>query len=295
MAATLPCAPRVSPADRLGLTLFIAIAVHLLVILGIGFELDLFKPREQPLSLEIILVHSKSEEAPEQADYLAQVSQRGGGELQERQRARSPESSQHAHSEQGDAPEERPMSAPPPSPAHTQREVMSAELARPAQLEQRPTTPTTLPAPTTAELMQRSREIARLSAEIQQRQQAYAQMERSRTISANTRESIYAAYQSAWQEKVERIGNLNYPDDARRQGLSGSLLLLVSIRADGSLAGVEVLRSSGHRALDEGAVRIVRMAAPYAPFSEALRKEVDVLHITRVWDFSAGARLGVMQ
>jgi periplasmic protein TonB len=141
--------------------------------------------------------------------------------------------------------------------------------------------------------MQRSREIARVATEIQQRQQAYARMPRERSISANTRESVYAAYQDAWRQKVERIGNLNYPDEARREGLNGALLLKVSINPDGSLRGVEVLRSSGHHALDEGAMRIVKMAAPYAPFPAEMRKETDILHITRVWQFSSGDWLGV--
>ena len=284
---------RVSHSDRLRLTLFIAIAVHLLVILGIGFEMELFKPREIPQSMEIILVHSKTETPPDDADYLAQVSQRGGGDVQERLRPSSPETALHAQDEQGDAAQTRPQAAPPPAPTQPIRQVMSSELQEAATVEQpepREQQPE-IPAPSAAEIMQRSREIARLAAEIQQRQQAYAQMPRERAISANTRESIYAAYQDAWRQKVERIGNLNYPDEARRSNLSGALLLLVSIRADGSLAGVEVLRSSGHRALDEGAVRIVEMAAPYAPFSPEMRKEIDILHITRVWQFSSGDRL----
>ena len=290
---TIASPQRVSDADRLGLTLFIAIALHLLVILGIGFEMDLFSPRELPDSMEIILVHSKSEEAPEDADYLAQVSQRGGGQVEEQLRPSSPEMALQQRDQQGDAPEERPLSAPPPVPAQPEREVMTTELEQTQRIEQAEpeTQQPDQPAPTAAELMQRSREIARLAAEIRQRQQAYAQMPRERTISANTRESIYATYQDAWRQKVERIGNLNYPDDARRQNLSGALLLLVSIRPDGSLANVEVLRSSGHNALDEGAKRIVEMAAPYAPFSAEMREEIDILHITRVWQFTSGDRL----
>jgi periplasmic protein TonB len=109
-------APRVSAADRLGLTLFLTIALHLLVILGIGFELALLKPREIPLSLEIILVHSKSDTPPEEADYLAQVSQRGGGDVPEKLRPSSPEMPLHPREERGDTAQERPMSAPPPAP-----------------------------------------------------------------------------------------------------------------------------------------------------------------------------------
>lgn len=290
---SLPAPRRISSADRLGLTLFFAIALHLLIILGIGFEMELPKPHEQPQALEIILVHSHSEEVPDQADYLAQASQRGGGEVEERLRPSSPEYSAQTLEQTGDAAQTQPLAAPPPAPPSPQQEVMVTDIPQTQRVEQRDVQPppTDIPTPTAAELMQRSREIARLAAEIQQRQQAYAQMPRERSISANTRESIYAAYQDAWRQKVERIGNLNYPDEARRQGMSGALLLRVSIRADGSLADVQILRSSGYRALDEGAVRIVQLAAPYSPFSAEMRQEIDVLHITRVWQFTGGERV----
>jgi protein TonB len=130
-----------------------------------------------------------------------------------------------------------------------------------------------------------ARAIARLSAELRQKQQAYAQMPREKYISANTREYRYASYEDSWRQKVERIGNLNYPDEAKTNKLSGTLLLDVAINPDGSLKSVRIDRSSGHRALDNGAIRIVRMASPFAPLPPEIRKEVDVLHILRVWQF----------
>ncbi|MGY6215608.1 TonB family protein [Methylolobus aquaticus] len=93
------------------------------------------------------------------------------------------------------------------------------------------------------------------------------------------------AYERAWQDKVERIGNLNYPEEARRKNLSGGLLLTVGVNADGSLKGINVVKSSGHAELDEAAVRIVRLAAPFAPFPSQLKADYDVLVITRTWRF----------
>ena len=95
----------------------------------------------------------------------------------------------------------------------------------------------------------------------------------------------FAFYLEAWRRKVERIGNINYPADARAKGLNGSLRLLVTITADGGLATVRVLESSGHRILDDAALRIVRLAAPYAPFSPRMRESADVLEIERTWRF----------
>lgn len=279
--------PAVTPADRLGLTLFFAGALHALIILGVSFEMDKLLPRDLPLTMEITLVHSKSDEAPEQADYLAQANQKGGGNVAEKMRPSSPVSNPRPTEEHGDAEQSLPMMAPPPQPVSEQIQLMTTDSKSHSKVkdpDQSPQPP--LPdAPSAAELMSRSREIARLSAEIRQKQQTYAQMPREKYISANTRESQYAAYQDAWRQKVERIGNLNYPDQAKRQKLNGTLLLDVAINSDGSVKSITVERSSGHKVLDDGAVRIVKMAAPFSPLPAEIRKEVDVLHITRVWQF----------
>lgn len=279
--------PRISSADRLGLTLFFAAAVHVLIILGISFDVDKLLPDEIPLSMEITLVHSTSEEAPDKADYLAQANQTGGGNVKEKLRPSSPVSNPRPTTEQGDAEQSTPLSMPPPQPVTEQPQLMTTDVKSDMKVEQVKKSPQPqLPdAPNAAELMQRSREIARLSAEIRQKQQAYAQMPREKYISANTRESLYAAYQDGWRQKVERIGNLNYPDQAKQRNLSGSLLMDVAIKPDGSLASVKLLRSSGHKVLDDGAIRIVKMAAPFAPLPPNIRKDVDILHITRVWQF----------
>jgi protein TonB len=96
----------------------------------------------------------------------------------------------------------------------------------------------------------------------------------------------------AWRRKVERIGNLNYPSEARELGLFGSLILHVAVRADGSLEGIRVVRSSGHKVLDDAAIRIVELAAPFAPFPPNIKRETDVLDITRTWQFQRNNQLG---
>ena len=108
---------------------------------------------------------------------------------------------------------------------------------------------------------------------------------------ANAREFRFASYMDAWRTKVERLGNLNYPEEAVRRGISGALLMDVAINPDGSLYSVRVLRSSGHKVLDEAAVRIVKLAAPYPPLSEDILKDTDILHIPRVWQFESGGGL----
>ncbi len=294
MAETLPPPSHfeAGDADRFGLALFFAVAFHALLILGVTFDLqDLVKPEPRPLSLDITLVHSKSDKAPEKADYLAQVDQEGGGNIKEKVRPASPFPNRRPAPEKGDARDTRAPSSPPPQPERSR--VMTAPESRIQMQSAEKVPPKARPdKPTAADLLTRSREIARISADIRRRQQAYAQMPRHKYISASTKKYEHAAYEDAWRLKVERIGNLNYPEEAKRNGLTGSLMLDVGIRPDGSLYTVEVVHSSGKKTLDDAAVRIVKLAAPFAPFSEAMRREMDVLHIIRVWQFESGNQFG---
>lgn len=139
-------------------------------------------------------------------------------------------------------------------------------------------------------LASRGEEIARLNAKLVEDTAAFASRPRRKAISASTQEYKYASYLDAWRRKVEAIGNLNYPEEARRRKLYGNLILQVGVRADGSLEEVQVLRSSGSTILDEAAVRIVHLAAPFAPFPPDIRRETDFLDITRTWQFLSNNR-----
>ncbi len=285
-------AARVTPEDRLGLTLFLAAAVHTLLILGIGFD---FQPRvpttPPPLTLDIVLVHHRSETPPERADYLAQASQDGGGNTDEQVRPEGPVSVPNVLPTPGDAPATLAKSAPPPTPPPQPQTL--ARLETQAELHQ-PPPPNPVeerPKPTAAELYQRSRQMASLAAEISDTFRLQAERPRKKVITARTQEYVFAAYMDAWQRKVERIGNLNYPDEAKRRRLAGSLILQVDLNPDGTVRDVVLLRSSGEKILDDAAVRIVRLAAPYAPFTPAMREESDILQIIRTWQFLAGNRL----
>ncbi len=288
-------APHISNSDRLGLTLFLAAALHAIVILGISFDLaDRLKNEPSPLSLEITLVHSKSDKAPEKADYLAQVDQSGGGDVKEKVRPSSAFANPRPIQTRGNAANSAPASSPAPQPVRkTSKQTLAAKddsrlKTKLAQPEPTPTLPDT---PTASELMQRSLEIARISAEISQRQQIYAQRPRVKTITARTKQYRDALYLKTWQDKVERVGNLNYPQEAKRRKLSGYLTMVVRLKPNGAVQMAKVIRSSGHKVLDDAAVRIVRMASPFAPFSPEMKKEFDILEIVRTWKFESDYRL----
>lgn len=276
---------RISSQDRLGASLLLAAALHAIVILGVGFEAHQTKQPPMERTLEVTLVHSRDDNEPEKADFLAQANQRGGGNVTEKVRPASPYPNPRPTPEKGTAARTQEAAAPAPK-QQSPRTVLSTE--RPSSrkapvVDDAPTPDTELPR--ADQLMERSLEIARLSAEIRRSQEAYAQMPRHDYVTANTREHVTAAYEEAWRLKVERVGNLNYPDEAKRGRLAGTLLLDVAIRADGTLHSTKVVRSSGVQVLDDAAVRIVQMAAPFAPFPETLREKTDILHIIRAWQF----------
>ena len=143
----------------------------------------------------------------------------------------------------------------------------------------------TPPMPSATTLLTNSFKIASLSAEIRRKLEAKANRPRRKFISASTKEFKYAAYMEAWRAKVERVGNLNYPDDARKNKLSGSLILDVALNPDGSVNEITIRRSSGSKILDDAAIRIVELSSPFAPFPDQIREETDILHITRTWQF----------
>ncbi len=159
--------------------------------------------------------------------------------------------------------------------------------AEPAPVEAAPT-----PEPRLAtEATQRTLEIMRLEAQIARDLDAYQKRPKRQQVGARATEYRFARYVEDWRQKVERVGNLNYPEAARQLKLYGNLILTVSIRADGSVEKVAIDRSSGHKVLDAAATRIVEMAAPYAPFPPDIRRDTEILDVTRTWTFARGDEL----
>ena len=261
----------VRPADRLGFTLLLAAIIHLALILGVSFSFE--EPSQISKSLEITLASFKSDKAPDKADYLAQINQQGSGTLEHK----------------------APPSAPPPAKQETPQKTALATTTR--QPEKTATklkeVPQAKPVQQVAvfDSTQLSNAIASLEAELAQDVQRYAKRPKiQRLNAASTMRDKGAWYKDEWRKKVERVGNLNYPAQARQQRIYGSLRLLVSINRDGTLYEVQILESSGHDVLDQAALKIVRLAAPYTPFTGDLN-EFDRLEIIRTWRFDRGDRL----
>ena len=277
--------PKASP---LMLALGVALIAHLL-LLCIHFELH--KPGPISKSLEVTLARFESEKAPKDADYIAQHNQEGSGALEHKAVPTTTEQSLLQDTEVN------PVTPPPSAPiaeakvAPEKRITTKASKVTKVNVE----TPTPEPVPSKPNVHfsrdQLSAEIASLEADVAFEKQLYAKRPKIHRINAaSTMRDRGAWYKDDWRRKVERVGNQNYPAEARRQQIYGSLRLLVTIRRDGSLQDVQILESSGQPILDQAALRIVRLAAPFAPLTGDLA-EFDRLEIVRTWRFERGDRL----
>jgi len=292
-------------AGPLAVALLIAGLIHLLLISGVRLPFPKANPEKQaPRPLELLVRHraGPSNEQPALAD--AERSARPAPDLAEL----SPKPTTEEELLLAPAPPPRPEPEPtrltrpatreqPAAPASSARLTPEPKPEPQSRLALQPlASPVSKSGPTRVDATQilasRDRALAELTAKRRQDSATAANRPRRKAIRADTREYKYANYLEAWRRKVERVGNLNYPEAAKRLKLYGSLILHIALRADGSLERVRVLRSSSSDLLDQAAVKIVRLAAPFAPFPPAIRAEAEVLDITRTWQFLSNNRLG---
>lgn len=309
---------RLSKRSALVWAMWASLLVHA-VLLTLHFQPELKAFKDQIPSLQVMLVNSKTRSAPEKADALAQANLDRGGNTDEQRKMKSPLPS--VQQLQAALPETSQSNSPSASPAAAPQETeLVDEKQRVAKLEQEAqalltqlkasTSVTSLQAPSTlphespkeqrpaqripeqAQTKQAAmQEMAKLEALIAKQQEAYENRPKRQFIGARTREYRFANYVEQWRQKIERVGNLNYPQAARAHQLYGQLQMTVSIKADGTIESIHIHRSSGHRLLDDSARRIVQLAAPFPVFTEDIRQDTDVLSITRTWTFTRDDQL----
>ena len=282
--------PTVTNSDSIlngmfGNSLLAALLLHGLVILTFNFDILPSPPANIDQSLEITVVAPKSlVEAPDDADFLAQANQQGGGNTDEvvkptvNEAMQGPVDLQTADqtSSEFSPPEEFDRLVKPDEPPRLAVKTVSTfrilEAAEETETEQTPS-----PSQLLADLQQ---EITRLEAEIDDKTVAYAQRPRRKAINAATREHIYAAYMESWRRKIERVGNLNYP-----KGHMGDVVVHIAVRQDGSVEKMRILRHADSSLINESALKIATLAAPFPPFPEEIRQKTDILDIIRTWRF----------
>mgnify|MGYP001606885660 CR=1 FL=1 len=284
-----------SGLDRQSRVLAVSVGASILlhaILLSIHFrfpEALRWKSANQPL--EVVLVNAKTRDKPERAKALAQANLDGGGNTDDKRRASSPLPVTNPRDPGRDlaATQRRQREL----EAQQQRLLARAREARAAvAVEGEGKKPVAEPTPqaTGRDMADRSLALLNLQAQIARQTQAYQERPRKRFIGANAREYRFAQYEEDWRTKIERVGTLNYPAEARGK-LYGMLRLTVTVRPDGTVEAIDLNRSSGLKVLDQAAFRIVQMAAPFAVFSADIRKDTDLLVITRTWFFAQGDKV----
>jgi len=274
--------------------LLLSLTLHAVVLLGVSFKLPEPAFTKVAKSIDVILVNSKSEFKPTDTNVLAQTNLQGGGNVDEDRLAKTPFPVLPGIKPTADLDETVKKTK---QLENEVKKLLTATESTIQVAQAQSQTKSTQNQPANPEskvdLLQRSREIARLEAQISKEHEAYQKRPKRTFIGARTREYRFARYLEDWRIKVERIGNLNYPEAARKEKLYGSLQLTVGIRSDGSLESIGIDRSSGVQILDDAAIRIVRLAARngFAPFPPDIRRDTDILHITRTWVFSRTDKL----
>tara|TARA_B100000780_G_scaffold267237_1_gene224125 strand:- start:1179 stop:2051 length:873 start_codon:yes stop_codon:yes gene_type:complete len=277
--------------ERFGFTVFLSACVHGILILGVGFTY-LGELNSEP-TLEITLAQYRSEVAPDNADFLAQENQVGSGTIDESVAPSTPfESDFNADTIQEVVPVPRASMSNLRESQDTAVITAVQNTARINQPLEKTSPEEELPLSDESTEEELSLAIASLQAQLDRQRQEHALRPRKYTISsASTKKSQDALYLDTWRRRIEAVGNVNYPDKARRDRLYGSLRLLVAILPDGKVDGIQLLQSSGHTMLDQAAMRIVEMASPFAPFPDEMLANVDILEIIRTWRFHEGNAL----
>lgn len=288
-AARLRVLPTVKQNRRLWIALGVSLFIHA-VLLALEFKFPDASKAFRERAMDIILVNAKSARKPSDAQALAQANLDGGGNTDENRRAKTPLPPTHQQTE-GDAVQQM------------QRRVQELESAQQRLLTQAKSLrnvtaaktaseqPSPVPSVSGLDLAESARAMARLEGEISKSADEYSKRPRKKFVGARTEEYGLAAYLDGWKQKIERIGTLNYPPEARGK-LYGAVVIFVELRAeDGSLFNAEISRSSGHKVLDQAALRILRMSAPFGAIPQQALGGATVLSFARTWYFTQGDAL----
>ena len=302
-----PQLAQVSSGERLFTTLFFAVLLHGIVILGVTFSGE-EPPSERGETLEVTLVSTSNDQLPDDADYLANANQRGSGNTRANVRPQSAMTSPELAALEGVADandvenrlEARERSSNPDTLETPPRETLAdKQVVTRAESEIAALTEARSPSSSServlvARLMTPGNEFSEPTNDINQQALARSENLREKVVAVNTRQSVYARYLDEWRRQVERVGNANYPDKARREGMEGSLVLEVSLNSDGTIRNLDVRRKSPHPLLDDAALRILRLAAPFPPFTDDMRAETDVLRFVYEWRFGKDGAKGTV-
>lgn len=274
--------------QRLSASIVLSIALHVVVLAFVGFTVEKAAPITP--ALDVIFTQTSTRLSPKQADFLAQASNQGGGEDDRASRPRDNQSGLAPQVEAGVAPQALRAQAPDLQPPPEARVVTSARGESVVAPSRATPVPSDRALPPGRERIERDMSMARLAAEIHLNSQRYAKRPKRKFVSASTQEYAWAGYLRSWVDRAERVGNLNYPDEARRRGLAGTVVINIGVRRNGTVERADIVQSSGIAVLDDAALRIAKLAEPYPPLPKTV-EDPDILNVVRTWRFLAEGSL----
>jgi len=288
-AARLRVLPTVKQNRRLWIALGVSLFIHA-VLLALEFKFPDASKAFRERAMDIILVNAKSARKPSDAQALAQANLDGGGNTDENRRAKTPLPPTHQQTE-GDAVQQMQRHVQELESAQQRLLTQAKSLRNVSAAKTASEQPSPVPSVSGLDLAESARAMARLEGEISKSADEYSKRPRKKFVGARTEEYGLAAYLDGWKQKIERIGTLNYPPEARGK-LYGAVVIFVELRAeDGSLFNAEISRSSGHKVLDQAALRILRMSAPFGAIPQQALGGATVLSFARTWYFTQGDAL----
>ena len=269
-------------------TLPAALLFHAFLIFGISFAPTIMPEINLPSVLDVTLVQTHSEEEPEEAEFLAQANQEASGSADEANRPRSPLASLEPEANDGEAPLQSQEAVPENQPK-LQPQLLTTKGETFKRIDKAPEQPEKDAVPIDEQVSDKTQEIARLLAEVDEAEALYARRPRIHFIDAvSAKSAVEAEYIDSWIKKIERVGNINFPNEAILRNLSGKLILNATLDHSGNVVDIQIDVSSGFNVLDRSALRIVKLASPYPPLPKNIREKWDQLNITRTWIFHSG-------
>ncbi|MGX5200743.1 energy transducer TonB [Aliikangiella sp. IMCC44632] len=275
--------PQISQLDKVMFCGFLAIVFHAMLFFGLGFKLPDLSKSTAGKTFNVVLAQFEADKKPEKADYISQANQEAGGSSEQKL---APSTTQKALFNNPDQISSEPqiasrqMTQQPPTPDVINSQGRAFKMSNPQQKVE-----VSEPIPDAAALIDKSYRLSGLIANLDNSNVNQALKGRKRQVSAATHRASDALYLDSWRRKIEMIGNQNYPQKAKVDKIFGNLTMKVAINKDGTINQVQIMQSSGNKVLDNAALKIVRLAAPFKPLTEEMTKDTDILEIIRVWQF----------
>lgn len=282
--------PHISQSDKLLFCAFLAAAFHGLLFFGVGFKVPDINGGKYDKTFSVVLAQFESNEKPDKADFIGQANQEGGGESEQKIAPSTTEMAQFNDPDEiSSEPQQMASSI---NPLESTPEVLTSQGKNSVVFNaQEDITKQQEQVPDAASLIDRSYRLTGLIANLDNQNINQATKGRKRSVSASIHRASDALYLDNWRRKIERVGNINYPEKAKLEKIYGNLTMKVAINKNGTIRQVTITESSGSKVLDDAAIRIVRLSSPFKPLTKEMTKDTDILEIIRVWQFQPNDQL----